>query len=106
MTAPGSVAIGLSAAYLETLEVGKHTITASFDDDKTADGTFTVKAADNQEENEEATDDTGSDKNTKDYSADTLTQTGDNMAVGIVIAIVIAALAALIGVVAWRRSRR
>ena len=106
VTAPGSVAIGLSAAYLETLEVGKHTITASFDDDKTADGTFTVKAADNQEENEEATDDTGSGKDTKDYSADTLTQTGDNMAVGIVIAIVIAALAALIGVVAWRRSRR
>ena len=108
VASPGSVAIGLAASYLEGLEVGEHTITAAFDDDKTADGTFTVKAAPSDNTGDEGTDETTADNGKKatEYSEDTIVKAGDNMAVGVVIAIVAAAVAAIVGIFAWRRSRR
>ncbi len=38
----GSVVINLKPAYLETLAVGKHTLTAVFDEGKTSSATFTI----------------------------------------------------------------
>ena len=40
----GSVIIELKPSYLETLSVGRHKLTASFDDGDAVTGEFTVKA--------------------------------------------------------------
>lgn len=53
----GSVVVTLKAAYLETLAVGDHTLTAVFDDGNDPDASFTVKAADEPEDDTEDPDD-------------------------------------------------
>lgn len=67
LAAPGSVILNLSAAYLETLAVGEHTLTAEFDDGS-ADAVFTIVKNDGSGTDDSGKDDSGSDDSGTDSS--------------------------------------
>ncbi|MDR1015529.1 MAG: hypothetical protein LBL86_11235 [Coriobacteriales bacterium] len=68
----GSVVVTLAAGYLDTLSVGTHTLLVEFDDGTRASGTFSIQAADDDEDGDDG-DDGGGDEgegNDSDNGAD------------------------------------
>ena len=90
---PGSVVVKLKPAYLETLSVGKHTLTAMFDDADNVDASFEVLTA-------PATKGAASKANAA------AAKTGDTMPVALLATLAVLSIAALIVAGVATRFRR
>lgn len=90
----GSVIITLKPKYLETLAVGKHTLTALFDDGNDPAAGFTVIAADDQDP----------DSKTDPENGSTTPDTGDRSGIPFFIALMLISLAAAVFLIVKRKK--
>ena len=96
----GSVVITLKASYLETLSTGDHTLTAMFDDGDDATADFSVVR-------DTPSISTGGSTAGGNTAGPTIPQTGDDSPLDVYLALIIVSLlAALVSLLAVRRTRR
>ena len=102
---PGSVIVKLKAAYLDTLSVGEHTLTALFDDGDSANANFTILAAENADKKAENENNKNADKNPSNNENTTSPQTGDNSNVLLWLAMMLVSAIVLSWILAACRKR-
>ena len=107
----GSVIVTLAAAYLETLSVGEHTLTALFDDGNDVTVSFTVKKA--EEQKKPASDEKKKDSGKKDDSGKTgqktaarTPATGDSSHAGFFAGILAVSILSMLFAFVLQRKRR
>ena len=102
----GSVIVKLKPEYLETLAIGKHTITALFNDGNTASADFTILSAENKETNGGKQDPTKSPTKTAgNAKASTTAKTADENSVTPWLTLMIASLCGLSAALRLRREK-
>ena len=99
----GSVDVELTPAYLGTLAVGEHSITANFDDADGATASFTVREAGAPDEGGSGDGSGNDDGSGESGSGEQTPKTGDDAQLGLLLAVTLLACAALISCVLVRR---
>ncbi len=105
----GSLVIRMKPEYLETLSVGKHNITVSFDEGITVDGFYTIVAADEKKDDEPKKNPDKSDENAGRSAATgkaAVINTGDESRLALALIMMVSSAAGAAAVALGKRKMR